>query len=253
MADAGKRKVDYIPELGVSYIDYGDGRAETVQGDQRANPMYMEAEVKSGPRLKPTKVGAERSSSAGKDLMVNLASQLPMAIPGLGLVPRAALSLAAGTGADQLASKPDKPASESFGEAAINSLLGGITEGLAGGTLKMKMPVPTIGMSGGGWGNRFGASLHGLSPIEFDPMVPNGPGMDMFDLLKTVPPTVTRGPGGKFLTNAALKNNRAVTSTAKQKIVKDAIKKLVKYNIIPGTAINQLLDMTMNTPTSEDK
>lgn len=244
MADNPKRSVEYIPELGISYVDNGDGSATYAQGDLSKDPRYNPTLESTGPRLKPNAAVASKMKTTGKDLMVNIASQLPLAIPGVGLPARLALSGVAGLGADRIA-EPERPMDESVGEAAINTLLGSITEGLAGGTLKTKMPHPRIDV---GASTRFGKlwfGLQGMSPVYRD-LNAVAPGSDVLELLKNVPAAATRGPRGQSLTNAALAAARNAKSAAEKKIVVDATKNLLKYNLIPGVAANEIFDLTLN-------
>src|SRR5690349_2786852 len=220
----------YNPEYGVSYIDHGDGSASVRQGDLRAAQMHG--------GLKPTATESYAMRNAGKDLLENMATQIPLAVPGVGTASRMALSTGVGALTDQVIN-PENSGISSIGDAALKTLVGRVAEGLAGGTLKLRMPSVNVGTS------RFGLpymSLKGLSPLRVDPLAVS-PGSDVMQQLQNFVPQSTVGPGGKWLKAAAVQAIQQANTAAKRKIVLDALKDIGMTNILPGVGANELFDL----------
>lgn len=243
-----KPKSEYLPELDTTYFDYGNGIRIRVKGNQVDNPMYS-AQTPESRQV----IGKSALKQLGKDLAVNTASQLPLAIPALGLPARLGISFLTGLGTDRVINS-DKNVGDSIADAALNTTLGGVTEGLAGGTLKLKSPnAPRIGVGGGTWRTNLWANLKGISPITRDPLAIR-PGSDVLELLDKMPSLrqqlVSMGVKGA-VSNAQRDAALGILNTLKRDILLDSFKKMGLYNLLPGVATNSLVDATINAPAEQ--
>lgn len=184
----------YMPHQDKTYVYNGRGDLVTVlPGNQTAGPQvdFAARSAVSGAKGSPGGKVAEGQNT--KDFLVNLASQAPLAIPGLEGVPgliKGAASLATGFGADRLLNS-DKSIPDSLMDSGINTAVAGITNHLI-----QNPPSISNFSKGRGWGVK--GILDGLVKTMMGEPI-----------LTPIPPQtpVNRGAGGRFTSNISNYND----------------------------------------------
>jgi hypothetical protein len=228
----------YLPHQNQTYIYDDSGHlASILGGDQSNNQAALFQGYSSNGLGSGTKGQQAARSQVTKDMVVDMASQLPLVLgpeellasKGLAIAARGVGSLISGFGVDRLVN-PDKSVGSSVADAAINTGVGGVIN-----RLPFHLPNTDAFDEAKGWGIKgiMGGLLNAL--IKGKPLYEEVP--------KTTP--VIRGVGGKFISNA-VDYAKWLSYSKKMNVLKNITN---MFGFGANSAIDTANDTDSNTPT----